>query len=358
MKLQDKPSRNKNQALLALSLELGLSADIDTAIDKALKSLAQIYNCKSDLCLADTSFEPIKNSALLDLKLSGTSCAQILLTRSRAFSSSDQKTLELFAEIVSQRLTELQLQHDLQISNEKLLRESKAKSQILSAVSHELRTPLTKIIGFSELILSKKLYKDEAKDYQSEILSSAKRLSNLIQDFLDLSRIESEQYFSLEELQAAEFDFLAHNAWQEAVAQVPLGTKIPEIRWSLDKALPRVYIDADAITRVFTNLFSNAIKYGEAQPITCEISFANDLVQVKVKDEGIGLAEEALETIFQRFYRVDSEATSHISGTGLGLWVCKQIITAHGGSIYCRSELGKGSEFIFELPLKENDVDA
>ena len=280
---------------------------------------------------------------------------QDLLQDAASVYSEKNDDLELFARMVSQIINFNQTIIDLKASNQMLLNQDRLKSQLISTISHELRTPMANIMGFSELLLTKDYEQNIRLEYTQEIYNASIRLSQLINNFLDLSRIENSGELMLNSFEEVEIDWLAERAWSHLGA---INQK-HQIRWHLANNLPEVFVDSEAITRVFTNLFANAIKYSpcsnnkKAEPIDCFIGYKNNNneILVSIKDGGIGITEEFLDSIFEKFYRIESQDTKHISGTGLGLWISKEILEAHGGRIWCESKPGEGSCFNFTLPL-------
>ncbi|MBT6842483.1 MAG: hypothetical protein HOA17_01635 [Candidatus Melainabacteria bacterium] len=267
--------------------------------------------------------------------------------QSKPVFQSMQKELELFAKQVSIFISSNQQIADLQTSNKKLLKQDQLKSQLVSTISHELRTPMANILGFSELMKDLKL-DQKHQEYNQEIHNSALRLSNLIDNFLDLSRIEEGHELELNNLEEIELDWLAERAWSMLGAI----NQSHQITWQFPDDLPTIVVDSEAITRVFLNLFNNAIKYsGDSKQIHCKISHKQGLITVSVEDQGVGLAESELTMIFERFYRVENKQSRHIGGTGLGLWISKKIIEAHGGRIWCESTNQQGSTFNFTLKI-------
>lgn len=259
--------------------------------------------------------------------------------------------LELIAKEVSIFISLNQQITDLQALNEKLLRQDQLKSQLISTISHELRTPMTNILGFSELLKGQTFTSSEQKKYNEEIYNSALRLANLIDNFLDLSRIDEGHELELNHLEEVELDWLAERAWSMLGAI----NQNHKINWQIKANLPKIMVDSDAITRVLLNLFNNAIKYsGKSREITCNIEHQNQEIIVSVIDQGIGIAKSELTRIFERFYRVENKEGRHISGTGLGLWISKKIIEAHGGRIWCESDADTCFKFTLQIGAIEN----
>jgi signal transduction histidine kinase len=215
-------------------------------------------------------------------------------------------------------------------------------------VAHELRSPLTSIAGFSELLLDTGITKDQSQEYAEIILKESNRLGDLINKFLDISRIESGK----SQLNKIPLHFgyiieniLELNSYQAEKKQIKINLNIP-------KELPLVNVDKEMIEEVILNLFSNAVKYSpEHTEIDIIVEEKEDEVVVKVKDEGFGISEDAIPNIFNKFYRVtDNENVRDIGGSGLGLSLVKEIVEIHGGSVWVESKLGNGSTFSFSIP--------
>ena len=223
---------------------------------------------------------------------------------------------------------------------------SRAKDEMVSLVSHELRTPLASIVGFADLLVTREVTPERRKEYLRVMLQEGRRLTALINDFLDLRRIEGGQLAM--HLAAADITALIKRA-----IDLMGGAAGPLIETRLPDDLALVRIDSDSIFRVLTNLLSNARKYSpNGGSIVVGASVVGGMVEVYVQDEGLGIPSDALPQVFRRFYRVDSPDHRGIKGTGLGLAISKNIVEAHGGKIGARSEgLGKGSLFYFTVPL-------
>jgi signal transduction histidine kinase len=290
----------------------------------------------------------------LPIKIKNKLCACLGIKKSNKLSEETILLLNTFAQSFSITLSEKQSLIDLQHYNEKLLKQDKAKTDLLCTISHELRTPMANILGFSELLNLKEFSKEETKAYQQEIYSAAIKLRNLIDNFLNLSRLESSEDLNFYNLEEVEIDWIADRAWESLKTE----SKNHELVFYIEENLPAVMVDIEAITRVFANLFSNAIKYSPVEnkspkkKIICKIGLEKNEILVSIIDEGIAIPDHAIETVFERFYRVDEHAKKNIGGTGLGLWICKKIIEAHQGRIWCSSEQNKGSTFFFTLAIQ------
>ena len=223
------------------------------------------------------------------------------------------------------------------------------KTELVSMVAHELRSPLTSIAGFSELLLDPDLEKEQLNEYAEIILKESNRLSNLINKFLDISRIESgkSQVNKIPlDLGMLVTNILEYNKQQAEKKMITVDLNIPA-------ELPLVNVDKGMIEEVVLNLFSNAVKYSpENRKILISIKEEKDELVVSIKDQGFGISEEALPNLFNKFYRVtDNEEVRDIEGSGLGLSLVKEIVELHEGTTWVESELGKGSTFYFSIPI-------
>ncbi|EPZ38989.1 Hybrid signal transduction histidine kinase [Anoxybacillus ayderensis] len=220
------------------------------------------------------------------------------------------------------------------------------KSEFVSTVSHELRTPLSSVLGFTELMLTKELKPERQKKYLTTIYQEAKRLTALINDFLDVQRMESGK-------QTYDKKYEDVVAIIESVIETQkVNTTIHQFHVQKETNKTTVLGDRDKLAQVFTNLISNAIKYSpEGGNITVRIYERGNRLCVDVQDEGLGIPEEAIPNLFTKFYRVDNSDRRRIGGTGLGLAIVKEIVKAHEGEVSVTSELKKGSTFTVSLPL-------
>ncbi len=222
---------------------------------------------------------------------------------------------------------------------------AKMKSELVSTVSHELRTPLASVLGFTELLLNKELKPERKTKYLQTIYNEAKRLTALINDFLDIQRMESGK-------QAYEKEFIEITSILQNVIELQqVNTSLHDIHFSVETEETTILGDRFKIEQVFTNLLGNAIKYSpNGGNIYIRIYKTNDTVSIDVQDEGLGIPKDAIPNIFQQFYRVDNSDRRRIGGTGLGLSIVQEIVKAHGGTITVTSESGIGSIFTVHFP--------
>lgn len=237
------------------------------------------------------------------------------------------------------------------------------KNDFLAMVSHELRTPLTSVLGFASLIRDK-LYdvifpQVNIKDKKTEkvlerikknldiIVSESERLTSLINDVLDIAKMEAgkvEWHFTqVDPYTIIERSIAATSSLFEA-------HQLPLIQ-DFSPNLPPIMGDEDRLIQVLINLLSNAVKFTESGSVTCQVRVDHQMLLISITDTGIGIAQNDYSKVFEPFLQVGNILTNKPKGTGLGLSICKQIIENHGGEIWFKSQLGKGTTFFVTLPL-------
>lgn len=221
------------------------------------------------------------------------------------------------------------------------------KSELVSTVSHELRTPLSSVLGFTELLLHKTLTQERQRKYLTTIHKEATRLTNLINDFLDIQRMESgKQQYDMEPCRVDELIMgVIQQFKHEKSHALSLVDRAPSVTVRGDK---------DRLTQVFMNLVSNAVKFSPNGG-NVEITLKNekqDLV-ISIRDEGLGISKDDIKNLFQKFKRIDNSERRKIGGTGLGLAITKEIVKKHQGEIWIESEEGKGTTVYVKLPLND-----
>lgn len=225
------------------------------------------------------------------------------------------------------------------------------KNDFIGMVSHELKTPLTSLNAIIQVANSK--LKNSDDQFLATAMEKAnqqlKRMSTMINGFLDISRLESGKIL----IEKEHFDI------EELVREIADEASLIISTHKLSLALCRpveVYADRDKINSVISNLISNAVKYSLSDTtihVACEAD--NTKVTIRVRDEGIGISRADADKIFERYYRVDNSSTRHISGFGIGLYLSKEIVEHHGGTIWLESEPGRGSTFCFSLPIHKQE---
>lgn len=231
----------------------------------------------------------------------------------------------------------------------------KMRRDFVANVSHELRTPLSAINGYAETLLDGALQDENvARDFVRIIFNHTQRLSHLVSDLLDLSKLESSE--SPPELCPMDITAIIEKVVQ--LNQKLLREKGIELQYKPPESLPHVLAHASSIEQVLTNLVDNAVKYTPTGGlISIHAITRGDLVQVDVGDTGIGIETKHIPRIFERFYRVDKARSRDLGGTGLGLAIVKHIIQYHGGEVWVASTPGKGSTFSFTLQTVAGDSD-
>ncbi|MGX9806395.1 ATP-binding protein [Exiguobacterium acetylicum] len=223
------------------------------------------------------------------------------------------------------------------------------KNELVSTISHELRTPLSSIYGFTELMIQRDLPPKRQKTYLEAVHSETERLSLLINDFLDLQRMEANR----QEYEMAPFDIVAMIRDLKQLHSLSSSSHVIQISRNVEPLI--VEGDAKKIRQLFSNLINNAIKYSPAGgTIQIQLTQQETRVTVAIQDNGIGIPASAMSNLFQKFYRVDNSDTRQIGGTGLGLSICREIARGHDGEIHVESIEGQGSTFTVELPLTQH----
>jgi len=228
-----------------------------------------------------------------------------------------------------------------------LERLNQLKSEFVSMVSHEFRTALVGIQGFSEILTTEANSPEDVKSLAGDIFSDAQRLNRMINEMLDLDRMEAGKI----RIQPKPVD--VNSLVREVVDRARASSDNHTVRTELDDALPIINADPDRLIQVISNLVSNAVKYSpDGGEVTISTAAENGQVRVAVKDQGVGIPAEFIGRVFGRYERFENTKTSKVVGTGLGLAISRQIIELHGGKIWVESEVGSGSTFQFTVPVQ------
>lgn len=315
----------------------------------------------------DSLFAPIATSD----KFFGT----VEIMRESDLSGEDSTCFQTVVNQVALPLESALLYEEIKDKNIKLEKLEKLKSEFISIVSHELRTPLTAIKNSLDIMLSGKagVITKVMDNFLNMARRNVTRLSGIINDLLDLSKIEAgkmEYRFEAVKPQVP-VDFVI-STFKNLAEQKDI-----VLESNLEKDLPVVYADVQRLEQVLSNLVSNAIKFTKEKgniEISASVVGANKLnindfyqapevekkekyIQIGVKDSGIGIKEEDIPKVFDKFQQIESSLSRKVGGTGLGLPIAKQLVDAHKGYIWLESEFGKGTTFFFALPLMTSDTD-
>lgn len=223
------------------------------------------------------------------------------------------------------------------------------RKEFIADVSHELKTPITSIMGYADTLLEGNYDKEVRDKFLNVIASEARRMAKLVTDLLTLSRYDSnknhmnKEQFDLGELVKKCQDKLA----------IEIKKKNHDVRCFVTADVPPVFADKGDIERIILDILSNSIKYTKDNgTISIYVGFVYNDAYIKILDNGIGIPEEDLGRIFERFYRVDKARTREMGGTGLGLSIAKDLLDKNGGSIDIKSIVGEGTEVVIKIPTK------
>lgn len=327
----------KSELIGRNSVEVGIIVD-QASREKILKNIQQNGNIRDvELTIRN------KNGDLIDMLTS----AETLMLQGR------KCTLSINYDITSLKESERALQEASKLAQESVM----LKETFLANMSHEIRTPMNAIIGFTELLLKRELNKKE-RDYVELIKASGENLLRIINDILDVSKIESGMMiFEENPISIKELFYSLQNMFLPRATDKGL-----LLSFEYPPDLPDTVIgDPTRLTQIIINLVGNALKFTEKGTVAATVKVLKEeteqyTIEFSVKDTGVGIPEDKLKYIFERFRQADSHTTRHYGGTGLGLSIAKQLIELQGGEIHVRSIDGIGSEFIFSLSFKKAQI--
>ena len=329
-----------NQLIKQNSAQLEQSlTEAQTAQHAAEESHRALLNLMEDLDRSKVDLEKKVNQRTLELETAKTSL--------------ESKVIDRTTDLENSRKAILHMMKNLKEDLAKMQVVDKMKTEFLSMVSHELRTPLTPIKGYLSLILSGKMGDLPAPlRHALEIISrQADHLHAMIDNVLDVARLDIGKPIPMVKQLVSIETLLEETA---AAMRLQAGEKQLKLTVTIEGQIPTLMADEIKLKRVFANLIGNALKFTpEGGEIIVRVGLAEgSSIRVEVADNGIGLAKENLEKVFDKFYQVDSSATRSVGGIGMGLPISRELIRLHGGRLWAESEgMGRGSRFIFTLPV-------
>jgi len=295
-------------------------------------------------------------AAPLDAKHELVGLVCLLYRQNEVVAATAVATVRALSDQVALVVRNIQYNEELARTNRELTHLDELKSDFMATMSHELRTPLTSIIGYSDMLLSGMTGELNEKQgvFVESILKGGEALLSLINDILDLTKIEAGRL----ELNPESVDLRAALLGVLPVVKPRAQDKRIRISTFLPTDLPLVSADPAKFNQILLNLLTNGIKYTHDNgSVSVEARTTGDMVEIRVNDTGIGMAREDQDKVFQRFTQIDSSATRTQGGTGLGLAIVKELVELHGGAIRVQSKLGKGSSFIFTMPISTKPAD-
>jgi signal transduction histidine kinase len=349
---------DKNFYLDMIKNEKPLSSIVNSEDDALLKKITDIFDVIYFVICPILPKEGAKGFLFVGTQKTDTSLTE-----------GDQELITILANQVGQALENAKLFEKLWRSQQELEKKveertralslaleevktiSKRKTDFISAVSHELRTPLTSIKGYAAILTAEKLgvLPPAAKERLEKINIHSDELVHMVNNLLDIASIEAGK--TLMKIEEQNIKNIIANVAD--LISIQYKNKNIELVTDIQKDTPSVMADRSQIERVFINLLGNAVKFTPQNgKITIRAKPKEEVVEISISDSGIGMPPEALDKLFQEFYRVDNPINQQVKGTGLGLSLVKHIIEAHKGRIWVESMPNRGSTFSFTLPVK------
>jgi signal transduction histidine kinase len=244
----------------------------------------------------------------------------------------------------------------LEIAKEKAVESDNLKSAFLANLSHEIRTPMNAIMGFSDLLADPNLSEQDRIDYLKIIKNSGKNLTSIIEDLVEMSKIDSKQITP--NYKALDLDQCIAELYHAIKVTIAEEKKVDFSIQQGQKIVQKILTDETKLKQILTNLITNAIKFTSKGQIVISYAIDEDknLIEMAVEDTGIGISAENQQVIFNRFRRIEDDLSIGVSGLGLGLSITKAYVELLGGTIHVKSKVGKGSLFSFTIPLRYDNT--
>jgi signal transduction histidine kinase len=324
------------------------------------RKIVSVSNTKKETGFLPNPLLPETRSEVAVPLVTGDKILGVLDVQDSQVERFGESDLDIFSTLAGQIAIALQnadFVEELNATAERLREVDRLKSEFLASMSHELRTPLNSIIGYTEIMLmgiDQELGAETLEDVQA-IYDNSQQLLAIINDVLDLARIEAGRLeMEMQDVQVAEVVAAAQKS-----AEGLLVDDVIDFIVDAEENLPTIRGDQRRIDQILNNLVSNAIKFTEEGHVALRAYAEDHHLCLAVEDTGVGIAEEDIDRIFERFEQLNQTVTKQRQGTGLGLAITRELVQLHGGTLEVESELGVGSTFIVRLPVnKDGKADA
>ncbi|HSH05532.1 MAG TPA: GAF domain-containing sensor histidine kinase [Anaerolineae bacterium] len=338
------PLDNSIAGTVLLKGEPIISEDVSTD-DRWNPEVATSINFKTSTMLAVPMYDDESNPVGVIEAINKTDGSR--------FTPSDVETLSAMASLAGIAISKARLIGELRAATAKLSELDKLKSDFLAVVSHELRTPLAMIVGYAALLREDAEMDEDASLQLDSVMSAALHLRDLIQDIFNMKYVDTGN----SQLNLSNFDIRNVVTQITTDRQDMADAKRQTVHLSAPSQPVIIEADRNMVDVVLGNLFNNAVKFTpDGGEIFVSIEQKGNEIWLSVRDTGIGIPEEKLEQVFDRFYQIEDHLTRSFAGMGLGLAIARELVIQHRGRIWAKSEPGNGCEFHVALPKKQTDV--
>ncbi len=344
-KLNEVNRKRKQIETILLHMTDGIIAfDMEGNITHINPAATELFNLSEE----DNSFDKIFKKINIDINLEKTVYLEDWTSLEQRATVGEKYLKILFASFKDEKEIPSGIMVVIQDITEHVKLDNMRK-EFVADVSHELKTPITSIMGYADTLLESEYEKDMQDKFLNVISSEARRMAKLVTDLLTLSKYDTNKM----KKETTEFDLGELVKKCQEKLQVEINKKKHQVECFVTANVPPVQADYDGIERVILNILTNSIKYTpENGTIKIYVGFVYNDAYIKVIDNGIGIPEEDLNRIFERFYRVDKARTREMGGTGLGLSIAKEILDQNNSSIDIKSKKGEGTEVVIRIPTK------